>query len=263
MLALMVFISGLYAHGQSSCSTKSLQGSFGFSISGKIVNTGVDCAINGRFAADGKGQMSGSLTESAGGKVMHTPFKGTYSVTRDCTGSLKFNFPNGLAVGSTFVMVGNGDQMYFMNSDDASAVPVSVVDAGVIKKQQHTQVERKCSNADFQGVFGITLSGTKVASNTAFVTGGRVIADGKGHATGIATQTVAGHISQGHFEGSYKVNPDCTGSGTFATPSNTTEAFDFVVVAHGNEIFFIGTDEGVQQTGTASKQLWPGSNREK
>lgn len=261
LLAMLFALSGIYAYGQGSCSPKSLQGPFGFSISGKIVGKS-DCAINGRFAGDGKGQMSGTLTESAGGHIMRTPFKGTYSVNRDCTGTIRFNFPNGLSVGSAFVMVGNGDKMYFMNSDDASTVPVSVVDAGNIMRQNHGPMNHgatMCSNADFRGPFGLSLSGTKVDSNTPFVTGGRLVADGKGHVTGNATESVGGHVSKGSFDGSYKVNPDCSGSGTFVTPSHTTQTFDFVVVDQGKEVLFIGTDDGVQQTGAASKQLWPGA----
>lgn len=261
----LVIQAGIYAQGQSNCSARNLRGSFGFSITGKIINTGVDCAINGRFATDPQGKISGTLTESAGGHVMRTPFNGAYTVNPDCTGSINFKFPNGLAVGSAFVMSGYGDKMYFMNSDDASTVPVSVVDAGTIRKQYRWAGHAldKCSAASFQGKFALVLSGTKVASSTLFVTSGLLVADGKGQIAGSATESIAGHVSKGPLKGNYKIRPDCTGTGTIETPAHATQAFDFVVVGDGDEVFLIGTDDGIQQTGTATKQRREGPMIEK
>lgn len=57
-------------------------------------------------------------------------------------------------------------------------------------------------------------------------------------------------------EGTYAVNPDCTGSMTlYILPFGTTANFDFVVDDHLAELRAIAADEGVVETRGYRKQF--------
>ena len=47
------------------------------------------------YAADGKGNVSGSDTRSVGGTIVMKTFTGTYSVSKNCTGRFTLKYPDG------------------------------------------------------------------------------------------------------------------------------------------------------------------------
>ena len=117
------------------------------------------------------------------------------------------------------------------------------------------RAENACSNKNLQGSFGFNLAGTNVAvGQFAFV--GKFVADGKGQFVGGGTESVAGSIYKTPFDGSYTVNPDCTGSAQLNFPGAPEPAnLDFILVADGDEIFIIDSDNGTIEAGTARKQF--------
>src|SRR6476620_9945254 len=75
---------------------------------------------------------------------------------------------------------------------------------------------KECSDATLEGSFGFTSTGTLLAL-PAPVAGpfgeiGRQTFDGQGNTDGAATLSANGNIMKVTFEGTYVVNPDCTGS---------------------------------------------------
>jgi len=110
------------AQDEPTCSNASLKGSFGFTISGNNNFFG-PFAFSGRFAADGKGNItSGSGTESIAGDVVSgVPFIGTYTISPDCTGHAIITFvrsDNQQQAGLDFTMVNDGKGIMFMSSDE-------------------------------------------------------------------------------------------------------------------------------------------------
>ena len=88
-----------------------------------------------------------------------------------------------------------------------------------------------CSNATLHGAFPFTQTGT--LDGLPFAVVGRVTFDGRGSFQSVATIRIAKNFSNFESEGSYAVNPDCTGS---ETVSATGETLDFVIVRNGTEV---------------------------
>ena len=104
----------------------------------------------------------------------------------------------------------------------------------------------ECSNATLHGSFGFTSIGTLLAipppSAGPFAEIGRQTFDGRGGTEGTATLSANGNTGHVTFDGSYVVNPDCTGSMTlFVLPLARTITLDFVIDDDGTELRAITT----------------------
>ncbi len=133
--------------------------------------------------------------------------------------------------------------------------------------------DRTCSNADLEGDWGTTMTGT-VFNATAgvwasFAAVNRATYDSEGNYHGTQTRSVNGVASRFTFKGTYVLNPDCTGTKTTRSydPSGNlvnTVVQDFVLVNDGNELSEImtsntlanGTNVPVVIIGN-SKRLFP------
>ena len=109
-----------------------------------------------------------------------------------------------------------------------------------------------CSNATLRGSFGYTATGTLLPTAVpaalagSFGEIGRQTFDGNGHTTATATINANGNIVKVTIEGTYTVNPDCTGSMTLTiSPLGATGGVDFVIDDDGVEIRTISTDSGI------------------
>src|SRR5262245_9490281 len=113
---------------------------------------------------------------------------------------------------------------------------------------------RACSNASLRGSFGFTSQGALVANFPPPVIGpfgeiGRQTFDGRGNTEGTATLSGNGNIRRVAFQGTYVVNPDCTGVMTlFVSPIGSTVDLDFVIDDGGTELRAIVTGAGAVET---------------
>jgi hypothetical protein len=120
---------------------------------------------------------------------------------------------------------------------------------------------RACSNASLRGSFGFTSQGALVANLPPPVLGpfgeiGRQTFDGRGNTEGAATLSGNGNINRVTFQGTYIVNPDCTGDMTlYVSPFGSTVNLDFVIDDNGNELRAIVTGAGVVETRVYRKQV--------
>src|ERR1700681_1412603 len=97
-------------HGDGQCSNATLHGSYGLHATGTVNGVG-DFAAVGRFAFDGKGNLTGKLFVRVNGNNVEPPeFTGTYSVNPDCTVSDSWG-------GSTHVsvIVNDGNEYFILN----------------------------------------------------------------------------------------------------------------------------------------------------
>ena len=78
------------AKGHRACSNASLAGAWGYTETGTVVSpTGaVPAAAVGRYDFDSSGGFWGTQYSSAGGAVSTDTKQGTYTLNRDCTGTL-------------------------------------------------------------------------------------------------------------------------------------------------------------------------------
>jgi hypothetical protein len=117
-----------------------------------------------------------------------------------------------------------------------------------------------CSNATIKGTFVHTAAGFEIAppSIAGPVAGvGTDTFDGNGHVVTSATISLNGNIIPVTGTGTYKVNPDCTG--TYIIPGTTLA---FVIADSGNEIHAICIDPGVVLSHTFRRQFPVGDWRE-
>ena len=108
---------------QNGCSNASLQGSFGYSVSGWTLAPGtlimVPLADTGRVTVDGAGNGSGFDTLSVNGVIVKRTYSGTYSVKDDCSGSAVYVDSLGNTIHEDFVVTSNGNQIAVIVTDPA------------------------------------------------------------------------------------------------------------------------------------------------
>jgi hypothetical protein len=121
----------------------------------------------------------------------------------------------------------------------------------------------ECASASLQGSFGFTSTGTLLALPPPlagpFGEIGRQTFDGQGNTEATATLSANGNINRVTIQGTYVVNPDCTGSMTlFISPLGVTAHLDFVIDDDGAELRAIATGSGTIETRVYRKQFQHG-----
>ena len=123
--------------------------------------------------------------------------------------------------------------------------------------------DKACSDASVHGSFGFTAEGTLFALPPPFAGPfaeiGRQTFDGRGNTEATGTLSANGNIVRVTVEGTYVVNPDCTGSMTlFVLPFASTFSLDFVIDDDGAELRAIVTETGSVESRIYKKQFSPG-----
>jgi hypothetical protein len=134
-----------------------------------------------------------------------------------------------------------------------SALAVSIAPAAMAG-------DKGCSNATLQGTFafngtGFFVSPAAIAGPIATVS--TLTFDGSGGATSaFGSSSQNGNIGPQTETGTYKVNPDCTGTlVVLISPGGFTAHYLFVIDSDVNELEIICTDSGVVFSGTARRQF--------
>jgi len=154
----------------------------------------------------------------------------------------------------------NAKEMIMKRSTIAEAFTIAAVTALALAVAPIAKAEGKgCSNA--------TLKGTFADKDTGFITAPPAMAgpfagvntetfDGNSTVTGTGIGSLNGNIVPVTQEGTYTVNPDCTGTYTVeVSPLGlTTHAF-FVIADGGNELQIVITDPGTVITCIARRQF--------
>jgi hypothetical protein len=86
-LVLLLASPWALAPAWAACSDASLSGTFGY-FHGRPDGIAGMRAIVGQMMADGRGNLSGSWTMSLNGTISTGNFTGSYSIAKDCTGSI-------------------------------------------------------------------------------------------------------------------------------------------------------------------------------
>jgi hypothetical protein len=129
---------------------------------------------------------------------------------------------------------------------------------GIVPSAQASE-HRECSNATLRGSFGFTSTGTLITTPPPFAGPyaevGRQTFDGNGNTAATANISANGNIVALTLQGTYTVDPDCTGSMTLAvSPLDITVNLYFVIDDNGEQLRTIHTDPGVVESGVFSKQ---------
>jgi hypothetical protein len=125
-----------------------------------------------------------------------------------------------------------------------------------------------CSIATLRGSFGYTSTGTLLEAYVPpplagpFAEVGKQTFDGKGKTNATATLSTNGNPATVTVEGTYAVNPDCTGSMTLhVSPFDSTVHAYFVIDDDGAEFRAIVTDPNLVESRVYRNQF-PGGRKE-
>ena len=130
---------------------------------------------------------------------------------------------------------------------------------GILPRAQADE-HRDCSNRSLQGSFGFTNTGTNIALPPPLAGPiaqiGLQTFDGRGNTDATATLSANGNIVRVTVQGTYVVNPDCTGSMTlYVFPFGATVLLDFVIDDDGAELRAIVIDAGAIESVVFKKQF--------
>jgi hypothetical protein len=121
--------------------------------------------------------------------------------------------------------------------------------------------DKGCSNASLHGTFAYTSTGTivappEIAGPIAEV--GSQTFDGGGGTSATATISTNGSMQPLTIVGTYKVNPDCTGTAALqVSPFGITVHVLFVIIDDGDGFQAMETDNGLVIT-RVGRKLYPG-----
>ena len=134
---LVIFAGVALAQEQKVCSNATLQGSFGYTSTGTLLESFVPPPFAGPFGEvgrqtfDGNGTTKATATLSSNGNINQVvAISGTYAVNSDCTGSMTLNIPSLMAtLHADFVIDDNGVEIRAIGTDSG------VIETRVYKKQ--------------------------------------------------------------------------------------------------------------------------------
>jgi hypothetical protein len=120
-LLLLPASSALQADENCNCTTATLKGSYGFVLTGNIINV-AQLAIVGIATYDGNGGWSRVETTSFNGNIIPSEsVTGTYIVNPDCSGSTT----DALGRTSKFVIVEHGEEIFSISTDTGTVATIT------------------------------------------------------------------------------------------------------------------------------------------
>ena len=223
----------------ATCKNASLKGVFGY-LHGRP-GAYPAAVIEGQITLDGMGNITaGSWTYTYDGTITTGTTTGTYSISKNCTGTLTLNDEGG-GPAHYNIYINAGNKMFQMietdtgNNQPGFALAQGTVTCGLTGKGQ---------------VLTTNLVGyyTAVADTV-----GQVTLDGEGNIKGSEVFTNNGAISTLSVTGTYTEESNCTGTWQVTNSVGSTQNFNTVVVNSGKELLLIETDNGTITAGNAQE----------
>jgi hypothetical protein len=227
------------------CSNATLTGVFGY-FHGRPDGIGGMRAVVGQMTADGQGNVTGSWTMSLNGTVSTGNFTGTYSISKNCTGSITLKNEDFPTADYNIVLDDSHRGFQMIQTDNGTAQPGFALAQGTVT----------CGLTGKKQTFATNLLGTVITSSTTADVAtvvGQVTLDGKGNISGTQTSSVGGMISTVSVTGTYTQNADCTGTAQVTPTGSATANFNTVAVNGGKELLLIEIDTSTVIAGTAQE----------
>jgi hypothetical protein len=225
-----------------NCSNASLNGVYGVSNAGLDRNGELSTGV-GQATADGEGSWSEAFsTHSDDGVITTYTLSGTYSISKNCTGTVSWLNPDGSTETDTIVLDDSGKGAQLIRIDTGFVKSGFLIAQGAVT----------CGLTGKKQTFAAHLTGYIIGTGlVAFV--GQVILDGEGNLSGTESFSLGGTIGDlVSITGTYTANADCTGTAQITPQGYPTMNFASVVVNGGNELLLIETDSNTIVSGTAS-----------
>ena len=234
----------LTAAGSASaaCSNATLNGVYGY-YHGRPDGIGGQRALVGQMIADGKGNLSGSWTMSLNGTISTGTFTGTYSISKNCTGSFTLSNEDQSPANFGITLDDSHKGFQILQTDNSTAQPGFGFEQGKVT----------CGLTGKKQTIATNLLGTLTSISAVDAIAGQVTLDGKGNITGNETFSVFGTIATLPVSGTYAENADCTGTIQITPQGLAATSFNTVVVNGGKELLLIETDNDTVVAGTAQQ----------
>lgn len=230
---------GFALAASAQCTDENLQGRYGYIVTGSVVGLGPVAAV-GIVTFDGEGTLNAQDTANNSGAISRRTGVGSYTVNPNCTGSATVA---GDFAGLTF-------DFMIVPGTDGGEFSLIVTNSGTVETGAAQRIhDEECTDATVQGTYRVLALGFALGNGPTAAVGIRIV-DGAGNISGTDTQSVNGNIIHRNTPYTYVVNSNCTGTSTSADG----RTFDWVVVAGGNQVFFIRTNPGTIASGTFKKQ---------
>lgn len=234
------------------CSNRTASGTYGYRMNGSIVGVG-PFLVNGIFVHNPDGTSSVRAWVAINGQSMLTTgVRGTFKTNEDCTGSGTFFGPElGLQVSYNFILTDGGNQIEILNTNQGIALQ------GVGRRIAPAGRRPNCNSRMIAGDYGYRLEGSLpgVANGAWVGFASHTPYDSvNGKLSGFDTGSYNGQILPRSNQGTFKLNSDCTGTGNYGDSlGNQNINYVFTVVDGGEQIYFQGTDPGVNIFGFARR----------
>ena len=237
------------AAAAEACASATLNGVYGYLLQGNLLEQGslAPYADMGSLTADGKGNFSGSGTETLAGTIASgTTLSGTYSINTDCTGSASLTYSNGIGTFHfNLIVLSNGEGITFMQTDSGSIV------SGTGRLQ-----ETGCVPGSLDGSYAFTINGTlldSLGNLNPYTDSGKISFDGAGKLTVNDTISASGSITPNRsISGTYTTHSNCTGTVTFTDPNLGNLQMNIAILSGSQQIRLIDTDSGTILAGSAT-----------
>lgn len=251
LLLFTTLICASRALADEGCTNQSWRGTYVVSINGfrtsqpppQLIGASAPVAVIGTFVFDGVGNVSRSITVSAGGQDFPLSDVGKYSVNADCTGQASF---------------ADVAEAYALTTEDGRTISIVTATpgeagAGTLVKQH----VRECNQDQLQGTYVFSGNGwgafqpppQLIDSFFAVAVSGTWLFDGKGSVSRNLNLSFFGFTFPYQDSGTYQVNPDCTASAYFP---NDTEPFALIVVDTQKLVASALSLPGVSRAGAAT-----------
>jgi hypothetical protein len=228
---------------EHECSLASLKRSYGYVLTGSIAGDGRVAAV-GLTTFDGRGRLTARDTVSINGAISRgRTGTGSYTVNPNCTGSAIVGGAfSGLTFDFMIVPGTDGRELSFIVTN------VGTVQTGVAMRTG----DKECTLRSLQGTYRVLVSdGTNAQGQRTAVVGFRVY-DGAGNLVAAEDTRTADGVFQ-HAIGplaAYTVTPECT----VEYLQTDGLLFDGVIVAGGDEAYFVNTRRGTITVPLLKKQ---------
>lgn len=240
LMLLQVAALGCVPVANAGCTTSTLKGVYGIVFNG-LNGQGQPTTSVVQITSDGAGKLTGSDTQSTDGTISTSNFTGTYSVAKNCTGSLAITFDE--PGGYNFVFDNGNKGLYLFNTDDGKTR------AGYAAAQGAAT----CTDAGVKHTYAFEATGLLVGTGDVVYVGQAVL-NGTGQLTGTLSTSVDGTItSDESITGTYSISSNCTGTVTLTGSTTGTADFALVVVDGGKQLMFVQSDSGTVVSGLAQE----------
>jgi hypothetical protein len=224
---------------RASCTNASFKGVYGI-LSAGLTNSGEPKTSIGQFTTDGDGNLMGWSTQSTDGAFTTFSFTGSYSVAKNCTGTVTLS--NGYTAN---LVLDNGNKGAYMIQTNSGYTQSSIAVA---------EGTATCTDAGVKHTFAVNANGNVLGIGEVVYVG-QLTLNGSGNITGTLSTSLNGAITSNEpiTTGTYSIDSNCIGTASITLENSTMMNFDLIVVDGGKELMALESDSGTVVSGLAQE----------